>query len=206
MDKYTWLIPLLPLAGFLINGLGRNIMSKGLIGFIGSFVVLLSFGLSAGAFLQVKSSGVPINVSVFDWFAVGTFKVQFAFLIDQLSALMLLIITGVGFLIHLYSVGYMHHDEGFGKFFSYLNLFIFFMLLLVLGSNYLIMFIGWEGVGLCSYLLIGFWYTNPDYADAAKNAFIMNRICDLGFIIGLFLIISYFGSLTFSDMFPKLPG
>jgi NADH-quinone oxidoreductase subunit L len=203
MDKYIWLIPFLPLAGFLINGFGRNIMSKGLIGFIGSFVILLSFGLSVAAFLQVKSTGVPINVSIFDWFAVGSFKVQFAFLIDQLSALMLLIITGVGFLIHLYSVGYMHSDEGFGKFFSYLNLFVFFMLLLVMGSNYLIMFIGWEGVGLCSYLLIGFWFTNPEYADAAKKAFIMNRIGDLGFIIGIFLIITFFGSATFSDIFPK---
>jgi NADH-quinone oxidoreductase subunit L len=202
MDKYIWLIPLLPLAGFLINGVGRNAFSKGVIGFIGSLVILLSFGLSVAAFLQVKSSG-PINVTVFDWFSVNAFKVQFSFLVDQLSALMLLIITGVGFLIHLYSVGYMHHDEGFGKFFSYLNLFVFFMLLLVLGSNYLIMFIGWEGVGLCSYLLIGFWYTNPDYADAAKKAFIMNRIGDLGFIIGLFLLIAYFGSITFSDIFPK---
>jgi len=202
MDKYIWLIPVLPLAGFLINGIGRNTFSKGVIGFIGSLVILLSFGLSIAAFLQVKSSG-PINVSVFDWFSVNSFKVQFAFLIDQLSALMLLIITGVGFLIHLYSVGYMHHDKGFGKFFSYLNLFVFFMLLLVLGSNYLVMFIGWEGVGLCSYLLIGFWYTNPDYADAAKKAFIMNRIGDLGFIIGIFLIITFFGSVTFSDIFPK---
>src|SRR6202012_836400 len=163
MDNYIWLIPFLPLAGFLINGLGRNAFSKGVISFIGSFVILLSFGLSVAAFLQVKSSG-PINVSVFDWFSVGSFRVQFAFLVDQLSALMLLIITGVGFLIHLYSVGYMHSDAGFGKFFSYLNLFVFFMLLLVLGSNYLIMFIGWEGVGLCSYLLIGFWFTNPEYA------------------------------------------
>jgi len=202
MDKYIWLIPVLPLAGFLINGIGRNVFSKGVIGFIGSLVILLSFGLSIAAFLQVKSSG-PINVSVFDWFSVNSFKVQFAFLIDQLSSLMLLIITGVGFLIHLYSVGYMHHDKGFGKFFSYLNLFVFFMLLLVLGSNYLVMFIGWEGVGLCSYLLIGFWYTNPDYADAAKKAFIMNRIGDLGFIIGIFLIITFFGSVTFSDIFPK---
>ena len=116
---------------------------------------------------------------------------------------MMLIITGVGFLIHLYSVGYMHHDAGFGKFFSYLNLFIFFMLLLVMGSNYLIMFIGWEGVGLCSYLLIGFWYSNPDYADAAKKAFIMNRIGDLGFIIGIFLLISIFNSAAFADIFPK---
>src|ERR1700743_2871542 len=204
MDNYIWLIPFLPLAGFLINGLGRNAFSKGVIGFIGSLVILLSFGLSVAAFLQVKSSGVPINVSVFDWFSVGSFKVQFAFLIDQLSALMLLIITGVGFLIHLYSVGYMHSDEGFGKFFSYLNLFVFFMLLLVLGSNYLIMFIGWEGVGLCSYLLIGFWFTNPDYADAAKKAFSMNRLGDLGFLLGIFLIIHIFGSIDFGIIFPKV--
>ncbi len=203
MDNYIWLIPILPLAGFLINGLGRNILPKSAIGFIGSLVVLVSFGLSIGAFLQIKSSGVPIEVNLYDWFSFGVFKLQFAFLIDQLSAIMLLIITGVGFLIHLYSIGYMHHDNGFGKFFSYLNLFIFFMLLLVMGSNYLIMFIGWEGVGLCSYLLIGFWYTNPDYAEAAKKAFIMNRIGDLGFIIGIFLLISIFNSAAFADIFPK---
>jgi NADH-quinone oxidoreductase subunit L len=201
MNNYIWLIPVLPLVGFLINGLGRNVLSKGIIGFIGSAVVLASFALSIGAFLQVKSSGA-FNVTLFDWFSVGFFKVQFAFLIDQLSSLMLLIITGVGFLIHLYSVGYMHDDDGFGKFFAYLNLFIFFMLLLVLGSNYLILFIGWEGVGLCSYLLIGFWYTNPAYADAAKKAFIMNRIGDLGFILGIFIIVSVFGSVTYADIFP----
>jgi len=202
MDNYIWLIPILPLAGFLINGLGRNSLSKSVIGAIGCLVVLASFGLSVAAFLQVKSTG-KFEATMFDWFEIGFFKVQFSFLVDQLSSLMLLIITGVGFLIHLYSVGYMQNDEGFGKFFAYLNLFIFFMLLLVLGSNYLIMFIGWEGVGLCSYLLIGFWFTNPDYADAAKKAFVMNRIGDLGFIIGLFLIMNYFGSVTFADIFPK---
>jgi NADH-quinone oxidoreductase subunit L len=206
MDKYIWLIPLLPLAGFIINGLGRNTLPKSIIGFIGSFLVLVSFGLSIGAFLQVKSTGTPINVSIFDWFAVGAFKISFAFLIDQLSSIMLLIITGVGFLIHLYSVGYMKDDAGYGKFFSYLNLFVFFMLLLVMGSNYLILFIGWEGVGLCSYLLIGFWYTNPDYADAAKKAFIMNRIGDLGFIIAIFILILVFKSAAFSDIFPKAAG
>jgi len=203
MDKYIWLIPALPLAGFIINGIGRNTLPKAVIGFIGSFLVLISFGISIGAFLQVKSTGVPINVTVFDWFSVIDFKVSFAFLLDQLSTIMLLIVTGVGFLIHLYSAGYMKDDAGYGKFFAYLNLFVFFMLLLVMGSNYLIMFIGWEGVGLCSYLLIGFWYTNPDYADAAKKAFIMNRIGDLGFIIGIFLIINYFGSAAFADIFPK---
>jgi NADH-quinone oxidoreductase subunit L len=202
MDKYIWLIPLLPLAGFIINGIGRNTLSKNAIGFIGSLLVFISFALSVGAFLQVKSSG-EFNVHLFDWFSIGTFKISFAFLIDQLSALMLLIITGVGFLIHLYSVGYMKDDAGYGKFFAYLNLFVFFMLLLVMGSNYLIMFIGWEGVGLCSYLLIGFWYTNPNYADAAKKAFIMNRIGDLGFIIGVFLLISVFGSAAFADIFPQ---
>jgi len=202
MDNYIWLIPILPLAGFLINGLGRNVLPKSVIGFIGSAVILASFALSAAAFIQIKDSG-HIEVDLFNWFDLGAFKVSFSFLVDHLSVLMMLIITGVGFLIHLYSVGYMHHDAGFGKFFSYLNLFVFFMLLLVMGSNYLIMFIGWEGVGLCSYLLIGFWYTNPDYADAAKKAFIMNRIGDLGFIIGIFLLISYFGSAAFADIFPK---
>ncbi|MGZ3874601.1 MAG: proton-conducting transporter transmembrane domain-containing protein, partial [Mucilaginibacter sp.] len=205
MDKYIWLIPFLPLAGFIINGVGRNTLPKAAIGFIGSLMVLISFGLSLGTFLQVNSTHQPINVDLFNWFAAGHVQISFSFLIDQLSALMLLIITGVGFLIHLYSVGYMKDDAGFGKFFAYLNLFIFFMLLLVLGSNYLIMFIGWEGVGLCSYLLIGFWYTNPDYADAAKKAFIMNRIGDLGFIIAILIIIVIFGSANFADVF-KLAG
>jgi NADH-quinone oxidoreductase subunit L len=203
MEKYIWLIPLLPLAGFVINGLGRNALSKGVIGTIGSLLVFISFGLSVAAFFQIKSTGQPINVDLFTWFAVGKLQVSFAFLVDQLSSIMLLIITGVGFLIHLYSIGYMHDDEGFGKFFAYLNLFVFFMLLLVLGSNYLIMFIGWEGVGLCSYLLIGFWYSNPSYADAAKKAFIMNRIGDLGFLIGIFLIFHTFDSIAYADVFKR---
>jgi len=203
MDNYIWLIPALPLAGFIINGLGRNILSKGVIGTLASLLVLVSFGLSLGLFLQINSTHAPVNVTLFTWFGAGILKFPFAFLVDQLSALMLLIITGVGFLIHVYSVGYMKDDAGFGKFFSYLNLFVFFMLLLVLGSNYLIMFIGWEGVGLCSYLLIGFWYTNPDYADAAKKAFIMNRIGDVGFILGIFILMSVFHSASFADIFPK---
>ncbi|ASU36088.1 NADH-quinone oxidoreductase subunit L [Mucilaginibacter xinganensis] len=205
MDKYIWLIPVLPLAGFIINGIGRNTLPKAVIGFIGSLMVLLSFGLSVGLFLQVNATGKPINADIFNWFSAGNVKISFSFLVDQLSSLMLLIITGVGFLIHVYSAGYMKEDAGYGKFFAYLNLFIFFMLLLVMGSNYLIMFIGWEGVGLCSYLLIGFWYTNPDYADAAKKAFIMNRIGDLGFIIAIFIIMIIFGSANFADIF-KLAG
>ncbi|MET3977769.1 NADH-quinone oxidoreductase subunit L [Mucilaginibacter sp. UYP25] len=205
MDNLIWLIPVLPLAGFVINGLGRNTLSKGIIGAIGSLLVLVAFGLSVVTFFQIKNSGVPVEVMLFDWISVGSFHIPFAFLIDQLSSIMLLIITGVGFLIHLYSVGYMHDDKGFGKFFAYLNLFVFFMLLLVMGSNYVVMFIGWEGVGLCSYLLIGFWYTNPSYADAAKKAFIMNRIGDLGFLLGIFLLVNTFGSTNFADIFPKAP-
>jgi NADH-quinone oxidoreductase subunit L len=203
MDNLIWLIPVLPLAGFVINGLGRNTLSKGIIGAIGSLLVLVAFGLSVATFFQIKQSGVPIDVTIFDWISVGNFHIPFAFLIDQLSSIMLLIITGVGFLIHLYSIGYMHDDKGFGKFFSYLNLFVFFMLLLVMGSNYVVMFIGWEGVGLCSYLLIGFWYTNPSYADAAKKAFVMNRIGDLGFLLGIFLLVNSFGSVAYADIFPK---
>ena len=201
MDNYIWLIPVLPLAGFIINGVGRNTLSEKMIGFIGSFLVLVSFGLSVGAFLQIQSNNHPINVTLFNWIDTGYFHVSFSFLVDQLSSLMLLIITGIGFLIHLYSIGYMHKDAGFGKFFAYLNLFVFFMLLLVVGSNYVVMFIGWEGVGLCSYLLIGFWYTNPSYADAAKKAFIMNRIGDLGFLLGIFLINQYLGSFDFATVF-----
>ena len=202
MDNYIWLIPLLPFAGFLINGLGRNVFPKSVIGLIGCSTVLASFVLSVLTFNQL-SNGDHIEVHLFNWFELDTFKASFSFLVDRLSVIMILIITGVGFLIHVYSTGYMHDDKGFGKFFAYLNLFIFFMLLLVMGSNYLIMFIGWEGVGLCSYLLIGFWYTNDDYADAAKKAFIMNRIGDLGFLIGIFLLIAYFGSSEFSEIFPR---
>src|SRR5690606_25503127 len=129
-----------------------------------------------------------LSTSEFTWFSSGGFSVSFSLLADRLSSLMMLIITGVGFLIHVYSVGYMHGDEGYNRFFSYLNLFIFFMLILVMGSNYLLMFVGWEGVGLCSYLLIGFWFRNQDYNDAAKKAFIMNRIGDLGMILGIILV------------------
>ncbi|MDF3079081.1 MAG: dehydrogenase subunit [Sphingobacteriaceae bacterium] len=207
MIDLVWLIPLLPLAGFLINGLGRNILSKGLVGFIGSAVVFLSFALSVGIFLELNGSDTKsFIVPLFNWIKVGALSIPFSFQIDPLSSLMLLIITGIGFLIHVYSIGYMHHDAGFNKFFSYLNLFVFFMLLLVLGSNYIVMFIGWEGVGLCSYLLIGFWFTNSSYASAAKKAFVMNRIGDLGFLIAVFLLFSSFGTLEFSELFPKVAG
>ncbi|MEO8794108.1 MAG: NADH-quinone oxidoreductase subunit L [Daejeonella sp.] len=204
MINLVWLVPLFPLIGFIINGLGRNVLPKNVVGTIASLMVLLSFGVSIGIFLELNASDVKsFTIPLFNWISAGSLTVPFSFLIDPLSSLMLLIVTGIGFLIHVYSVGYMHHDAGFAKFFAYLNLFIFFMLLLVLGSNYVIMFIGWEGVGLCSYLLIGFWFTNISYASAAKKAFVMNRIGDLGFLIAVFLIFSTFGSVEFANIFPQ---
>ncbi|WP_207429190.1 NADH-quinone oxidoreductase subunit L [Pedobacter sp. SYSU D00535] len=203
--ELVWLVPLFPLLGFLINGLGRNVLSKGFVGFVGSLMILLSFGTSIGIFLELNASATKsFVIPLFDWIQAGNLLIPFSFQVDPLSSLMLLIVTGIGFLIHVYSTGYMHDDAGFAKFFSYLNLFVFFMLLLVLGSNYVVMFIGWEGVGLCSYLLIGFWFSNSSYASAAKKAFVMNRIGDLGFLIAVFLIFNTFGSLEFNKVFPQV--
>ncbi|MDI9869856.1 MULTISPECIES: NADH-quinone oxidoreductase subunit L [Bacteroidota] len=196
------LIPLFPLIGFLINGLGFRRVPKSLVGVIGSAAALASFACALSLFLNF--SGQPEVAHIFDWITIGDLNISMSFQIDQLSLLMLLIITGVGSLIHIYSIGYMHHDEGFGKFFAFLNLFLFFMLLLVLGSNYVVMFIGWEGVGLCSYLLIGFWNKNTNYGNAARKAFIMNRIGDLGFLLGIFLIITHFGTVEYADVFSKV--
>jgi NADH-quinone oxidoreductase subunit L len=196
MKTLIALIPLLPLAGFLINGLGRKYLSKGLVGLIGSGTVLGSFIISCMLFAKGQFSETPY--SYFNFINVGSLRVPFAFQVDQLSSLFLLIITGVGFLIHVYSTAYMHEEkrEHFGRYFAYLNLFVFSMLLLVMGANYLIMFIGWEGVGLCSYLLIGYWFKNIDYTRAAKKAFVMNRIGDLGFLLALFWLLERFGSLN----------
>ena len=144
-----------------------------------------------------------LTVTVIKWISTMGFSANIAFLVDPLSAVMLLVITGVGFLIHVYSIGYMHDDPGYSRFFCYLNLFIFFMLLLVMGSNYLLMFVGWEGVGLCSYLLIGFWFKNHDYNKAANKAFIMNRIGDLGLLLGVILIFINFGSIDYDMVFPN---
>ncbi|POY37073.1 NADH-quinone oxidoreductase subunit L [Solitalea longa] len=201
-EQLAWLIPVLPLIGFLINGLGYKKNPKGLVGLVGCATVLGSFILSILVFFDIKANGAK-TIDLYEWISVGTLKIPFSFLIDQLTSIMLLIITGVGFLIHVYSTGYMHDDEGYGKYFAYLNLFVFFMLLLVLGSNYVIMFIGWEGVGLCSYLLIGFWFKKTEYANAAKKAFVMNRIGDLGFLIGIFMLFSTFGSISYADIFPQ---
>ncbi|MGL4631041.1 MAG: NADH-quinone oxidoreductase subunit L [Leadbetterella sp.] len=198
------MIPLFPLIGFLINGLGIGRIPKNLassIGIIASFASFISVFAAYSAF--VDGGNQPIIYNAFEWFHVGKFSVDFSFRIDQLSLIMLFIITGIGTLIHLYSAGYMSHDSGFGKFFAYLNLFLFSMILLVLGANYLLMFIGWEGVGLCSFLLIGFWNKNLNYTDAARKAFIMNRVGDLGFLVGIFMIISKFGSLDYDTVFAQ---
>ncbi len=199
-----YLIPLIPLIGFIINGIGFRKIPKNLAAIIGCISVIIPFILTILNFLSFD--GTAQNVHLFDWITVGSFNIGMDFQIDQLSLLMMLIITGVGSLIHIYSAGYMSHDEGFGKFFAFLNLFIFFMLLLVMGANYVVMFIGWEGVGLCSYLLIGFWNKNENYGDAARKAFIMNRIGDLGFLLGIFYIIAKTGSVDFSTVFTQVPN
>ena len=194
------LLLLSPFVGFLFNIFFGKKVSKGISGAIGTLTVLISFLLSIYFFAQVQQSGKPIEISLFDWISVHNFKLDFGLLLDQLSLLWLLFVTGIGSLIHLYSISYMHDDENMHKFFAYLNLFIFFMITLVIGSNLLVMFIGWEGVGLCSYLLIGFWYKNQSFNDAAKKAFIMNRIGDLGFLIGIFILGSMFSSLNFMEI------
>ena len=200
--QIAWLIPILPLVGFIINGAGRNVLSKGISGFIGSAVVFASFLLSIYVFIQVKNGHTEV-VHYFNFINIESLKIAFDFKLDQLSSLFLLIITGVGFLIHVYSTSYMHEEspKDFAKYFSFLNLFVFSMLLLVMGANYVIMFIGWEGVGLCSYLLIGYWFKNNDYTNAAKKAFIMNRIGDLGFLLAVFWLIAKVGTVSFDEIF-----
>ena len=194
------LLLLTPFVGFLFNVFFGKKVGKGMSGTIGTLSIAVSFVISIYFFMQLNQTGKPIQVSLFDWISVSNFKLDFGILLDQLSLLWLLFVTGIGSLIHLYSISYMHDDENMHKFFAYLNLFVFFMITLVVGSNLLIMFIGWEGVGLCSYLLIGFWHKNQDYNDAAKKAFIMNRIGDLGFLIGIFILGSVFSTLDFVQM------
>jgi len=197
MENLIYAIILLPLLGFLINGLFGKNLPKIVVGSMATLAVFASFCIAVSIFLQFDSTSQPIVVKAFEWFRVNGMQVNFGFQVDQLSLMMVMIITGIGSLIHLYSIGYMSHDTGFYKFFTYLNLFVFSMLLLVMGSNYLILFIGWEGVGVCSYLLIGFWFQNWEYGKAARKAFIMNRIGDLGLLIGIFLIAQQTNSLDY---------
>jgi NADH-quinone oxidoreductase subunit L len=202
MSKLVYLVPLFPLLGFLINGLGRKSMSKTLISIVGSGAILASFVVSLLLFFDVKANGGSVSV-LFNFIQADSFSIPFAFQVDQLSSLFLLIITGIGFLIHLYSSAYMHEEEPqhYGRYFAYLNLFVFSMLLLVMGANYVIMFIGWEGVGLCSYLLIGFWFKNNNYNYAARKAFVMNRIGDLGFLLAVFWLLFKLGTVTYAEVF-----
>ncbi|MBP6127095.1 NADH-quinone oxidoreductase subunit L [Flavobacterium sp.] len=200
MNTTILLLLFTPLVGFLINTFFGKSLGKTISGAIGTTAIVVSFLCAISLFSQINTDGKAITFHLADWFSIGNIKINFSFLLDQLSVLWLLFVTGIGALIHLYSISYMHEDENMHKFFSYLNLFVFFMIALVAGSNLLIMFIGWEGVGLCSYLLIGFWYKNQDYNDAAKKAFIMNRIGDLGFLIGIFILGQWFNTLDFVEL------
>ena len=194
-------IILWPLAGFLFNGLGRNYWSKKVIAYKATGYIVASFIASIFAFLHVQTYGA-VTVHYFDFIHTNTLTIPFDFKVDALSSLFLLVITGVGSLIHLYSTAYMQEESAphYARYFAYLNLFIFSMLLLVLGDNYIIMFMGWEGVGLCSYLLIGYWFTNGNYNYAAKKAFIMNRIGDLGFLLAIFWLIAKLGTVSYSEV------
>jgi NADH-quinone oxidoreductase subunit L len=200
MEQLAWLIPVLPLAGFLLSiFLGKG-TPKNILGSIASLMILVPFLLTVSIFIPFVNSvdQEPIRMVFLEWMHIGSLSINYSIQLDQLSLMMMLVITGVGFLIHVYSVGYMHDDENFHKFFAYLNLFVFFMLVLVMGSNYILLFVGWEGVGLCSYLLIGFWYKNPEYNKAANKAFIMNRIGDLGLLLGVFLLYLRFSTFEFN--------
>ncbi|MGB8580090.1 MAG: NADH-quinone oxidoreductase subunit L [Candidatus Sulfotelmatobacter sp.] len=199
-----WLIPLLPLAGAAINGLLGKRSSRQAVTTIALFFSGAAFAMALWVAMRFSSLALPYHEYFAHWIRSGSFSVDFAFYLDQLSLVMLLVVTGVGFLIHVYSVGYMWEDPSYYRFFSYLNLFMFFMLTLVLSANYLMMFIGWEGVGLASYLLIGFWFTKDSAASAGKKAFIVNRIGDFGFLIALFLLIKHFGSLNFDQVFQSV--
>jgi len=206
----VWIL-VLPLLGFLLNGVfyplaagSTQSVPNRLAGFTATFLMMVGFVLGLLSLNAVSSHGALVS-HVFQWLEVGTFKFQFDLVIDRLSAVMVLIITGVGSLIHLYSIGYMEHEQGGSRFFAYLNLFCFSMLMLVLSDNLLFLFFGWEGVGLCSFLLIGYWYHEAANGDAARKAFIVNRIGDVAFVLGLFLILWRFGTLSVSELSNQLP-
>jgi NADH-quinone oxidoreductase subunit L len=218
-SAHLWLIPLFPFLGFLINGILGSRLPRRLVSAIGVLAPLASFIVVLNAFAatiigaaascptcgNVTALALPI-VETFShpWISIGALSVDFTFVLDQLSAVMLMVVTGVGFLIHVYSVGYMRGEEGYARYFSFLNLFLFFMTVLVLAGNFLLMFVGWEGVGLASYLLIGFYFSRTSAADAGKKAFIVNRIGDFGFLIGIFLVVTTFSTLSFSQIAARL--
>ncbi len=205
-DTLLWLIPTLPFAGFLLNGtLGRK-LPRALVSTVALIATLIPALIVLKLWIYMKSAGAPDHFALIGapWIAISGFQVNFAFAIDHLTLVMLGIVTGVGFLIHVYSVGYMAEEEGYWRFFAYLNLFMFFMLVLVLASSFLLMFVGWEGVGLASYLLIGFYFKRDSAANAGKKAFIVNRVGDFGFLLAMFLLIAHFGSLDFASVFGQV--
>src|SRR5229473_1906224 len=201
-----WVIPLLPLVGAAINGLFGRRFKNAMVSAVALLFTAASFGWAAWAVWALWPGGDKpyIEALSFPWIVAGNFSAPFGFYLDQLSMIMVLVVTGVGFLIHMYSVGYMGHEGGYYRFFSYLNLFMFFMLTLVLANNYLLMFVGWEGVGLASYLLIGFYFHKDSAANAGKKAFIVNRIGDFAFLIGMFLVLKNFGTLNYLEVNAKL--
>ena len=209
MADLIYLIPLFPLAGVVINGILMRGRGEKLIGTIGSLTVFASFVASALAFRELiqldPEARIMTNV-VFPWISSGALQIPIAFQFDPLSAVMCLTVSGVAFLIHVYSIGYMHGEYGYRRYFTYLNLFVFAMLMLVLGNNFVVMFVGWEGVGLCSYLLIGYWYEKKSASDAGKKAFIVNRVGDVGFIVALMAIFATFGSFGFDRVFTGAPS
>jgi len=207
MIEYIWLVPFFPLLGVFINGVLGIRFPKRFIGLVGCSAILLSFLVSCLIFLELIQSppAAPFEVTLYQWIPCGDLKVNIGFLVDALSLVMMLTVSGVSFVIHVYSIGYMHDDPGYRRYFTYLNLFVFFMLTLVTANSFLLMFIGWEGVGLCSYLLIGFWYKNKAPADAGKKAFIVNRIGDYGFLLAMMLIFVVFGTLDFLPVFENAP-
>jgi NADH-quinone oxidoreductase subunit L len=210
MIQWVWLVALLPFLGFLANGwlaFTRPRATSAISG-IGVGVVAAAFALALGVAVTFAGAHVeePVIVQLWPWIAVAKLDVVLAFQVDQLALVMLLVVTGVGLLIHVFSIGYMREDPGYARYFAYLNLFVFFMLVLVLGASFPILFVGWEGVGLCSYLLIGFWYRDKANADAGKKAFLMNRIGDAGYLIAMFWIFQTTGSLTFREVFDVAPG
>jgi NADH-quinone oxidoreductase subunit L len=205
-SDYLWLIPIVPFVGFLINGtLGRK-FSRPLVAAVALICTAIPAVLVAWLWITMKADGAPeiLRVVSKPWIAITGLQIDFAFTVDHLTLIMLGVVTGVGFLIHVYAVGYMAHEEGFWRFFAYLNLFMFFMLVLVLADNFLLLFVGWEGVGLASYLLVGFYFTKDSAANAGKKAFIVNRIGDFGFLLAMFLIIREFGSLDFTHVFQAI--
>jgi NADH-quinone oxidoreductase subunit L len=201
-----WLIPLLPLAGFVINGVFGRRFSKSLVNAVAIGSVLLSFAWVLKTVLGLDFNAAHPPEHYFTWIQSGTLSIGCDFAVDRLTAIMLLVVTGIGSLIHIYSIGYMAHEGGYYRFFAYLNLFMFFMLVLVLASNYLVLFVGWEGVGLCSYLLIGFYFDKKFATNAGNKAFIVNRIGDFGFSLAMFWIVRNFGSLDFGTVFQKAPA